>query len=203
MLHVYVMQLGDYQTNCYVAWQTDSKTCVVIDPGNDVEQIYEGLGIFDLKVGSILLTHGHFDHVGAVKELVAKTGCPVYMHKADYQMENRVMYPLAGEAFENLVFLEDGDTLSLSGLDIQVFHTPGHTPGSVCFLIENSLITGDTLFAGSCGRTDLPGGDWDTICRSLHKLSGMNKKYKVYPGHGEYSTIENELKSNPFLKGML
>ena len=200
MLHVYVMQLGTYQTNCYMAWWTDSETCVIIDPGDDVQQIYEGLDIFDLKVGSILLTHGHFDHVGAVKELVDQFDCPVYMHKADYEMQDKKMYPLAGEKLPKPVFIEQGDTLSLSGLEIKVFHTPGHTPGSVCFGFEDVLVTGDTLFASSVGRTDLPGGDWETLCASLRKLRGLEDPWKVYPGHGDRSTLEQEKKSNPFLK---
>ena len=200
MLHMYVMQLGTYQTNCYMAWESGSAGCVVIDPGDDAKQIYGGLDIFHLQVEAVLLTHGHFDHAGSVKKLVTKFSCPVYMHKTDYEMQDKMLYPLAGKKLHKLEFLEDGDTLSLAGLEIGVLHTPGHTPGSVCFRIEDCLITGDTLFAGSVGRTDLPGGDWETLCLSLGKLCQMDNKLKIYPGHGEYSDLEKEKKTNPYMK---
>ena len=203
MLHVYVMQLGTYQTNCYVVWSDSSDTCVVIDPGYDPEKILSEAERMHKHIEAILLTHGHFDHVGAVEKLALQTGCPVYIHKADYELQIPMLFPLTGKALPQRVFLEDGQTVSLAGLEMKVLHTPGHTPGSVCFQIEDCLITGDTLFAGSIGRTDFPGGDYDTICASLARLKMLKGKYDIFPGHGDATTLDEEKRYNPYLKGNL
>ena len=196
MLKVHAMALGAYQTNCYIIHDDASKSCCVIDPGYDADLILDKLEALGLTLEAILLTHGHFDHVGAVKELASETGCQVYIHPDDLSMPPMMT---AGPLYYTKTYAE-GTQLKLAGLDIAVLHTPGHTPGSVCLLIGDTMITGDTLFAGSCGRTDLPGGDWATIRTSLNRLAAIEANLWVLPGHGGTSQLRDEKKYNPYLK---
>lgn len=197
MLQTYAMALGDYRTNCYIVCDKGSKTCCIIDPGYDADAILDKLDSLGLKAEAILLTHGHFDHVGAVKELAAETGCKVYLHPADLTMPPMMT---AGKLYYTDTY-DEGDVLHLAGLTFTVLHTPGHTPGSVCLQCETSLFSGDTLFAGSCGRTDLPGGNWDAIASSLKRLSALEGNLWILPGHGSTSTLRDEKKYNPYLRG--
>ena len=196
MLKVYAMALGDYQTNCYIIHDESSKNCCVIDPGYDADFILEKLDSLGLTLEAILLTHGHFDHVGAVKELAAETQCAVYIHPEDLSMPPMMT---AGPLYYTKTYAE-GSQLKLAGLDIAVLHTPGHTPGSVCLLTDTAIFSGDTLFQGSCGRTDLPGGDWDTIVESLTRLGSLDKNYTVHPGHGMNTNLTFEKVYNPYMR---
>ena len=196
MLKVHAMALGAYQTNCYILHDEASKTCCVVDPGYEADAVLDKLDSLGLTLEAILLTHGHFDHVGAVKELAAETGCRVYIHPDDLTMPPMMT---AGPLYYTYTYAE-GTRLRLSGLDITVLHTPGHTPGSVCLLIGDTLISGDTLFAGSCGRTDLPGGDWNTIRTSLRRLASIEANLWVLPGHGGTSQLRDEKKYNPYMR---
>ena len=197
MLKVHAMALGAYQTNCYIIHDDTSTSCCVIDPGYTPEVVLDYLEAQELSVDAILLTHGHFDHVGGVKEIAAETGCKVYLCEADLSMPPMMT---AGKLYYTDTY-QDGDTLSLSGLSIRVLHTPGHTPGSVCLVVENSIFSGDTLFQRSSGRTDLPGGDWDTICASLKRLGALEGNYFVHPGHGGATTLAEERRFNPYIRG--
>ena len=196
MLNVHTLPLGDYQTNCYIIHEAASRTCCVIDPGYDGEQVLDKAEALGLRVESILLTHGHFDHVGAVREIAAETGCRVYLCADDLSMPPMMT---AGPLFYTHTYAE-GDRLRLAGLDIAVLHTPGHTPGSVCLLADTHIFSGDTLFAGSCGRTDLPGGSWATILKSLARLKALEGNFWVYPGHGNPTTLRDEKKYNPYMR---
>ena len=196
MLKTYALALGAYQTNCYIIHDEASKTCCVIDPGYDADIILDKLDSLGLSPEAILLTHGHFDHVGAVKELAAETGCQVYIHAADLSMPPMMT---AGPLYYTKTYAE-GTRLKLAGLDISVLHTPGHTPGSVCLLCGTSLFSGDTLFQGSCGRTDLPGGDWATILQSLKRLAAIEGNLWVFPGHGGSTTLRDEKRYNPYMR---
>ena len=187
------LPLGAYQTNCYIL-KNEGKA-LVIDPGYEPETILSHLRRENLTLEAILLTHGHFDHVGAVKKLAAQTQCKVYIHPAEDTMPAMLT---AGKLHYTHTY-DEGDVLELAGLTLRVFHTPGHTPGSVCLLCQDVLFSGDTLFAGSCGRTDLPGGDWATIQKSLKRLAGMEADFTVCPGHGEASTLSQEKATNPYL----
>ena len=197
MLKVHAMALGAYQTNCYIIHDDTSTSCCVIDPGYTPQVVLDYLEKQQLSVDAILLTHGHFDHVGGVKEIAAETGCKVYLCEDDLSMPPMMT---AGKLFYTDTY-RDGDVLSLSGLSIRVLHTPGHTPGSVCLVVENSIFSGDTLFQRSCGRTDLPGGDWDTICASLKRLGALEGNYFVHPGHGGATTLAEERRFNPYIRG--
>ena len=199
MLNIYTMPLGAYQTNCYLLWEDGSGTCVVIDPGYAPEEVIYRAKKLGKEIQAILLSHGHFDHVGAVRQLVADTDCQVYLCAEDLSMPEQMT---AGPLCYTNTYKE-GDTLQLAGATFHVIHTPGHTPGSVCIFCEDNMFSGDTLFAGSCGRTDLPGGDWPSILQSLKRLAGLTKNYTIYPGHGESTTLEAEKKYNPYLKGLL
>ena len=195
MLKLHTLALGNYQTNCYIVHEEDAKTCIIIDPGFQAEDILRELQGLELTLEAILLTHGHFDHVGAVKTLAAETDCRVYLHRDELTLpENFTAGPLFyTDLYEN-------STLSLAGLSFRVLHTPGHTPGSVCLTCEKHLFSGDTLFAGSCGRTDLPGGDWTAIRKSLLRLRELEGEFAVHPGHGESTTLALERQYNPYMQ---
>ena len=196
MLTLHTLPLGAYQTNCYILHQEDSSSCVVIDPGYTPEVILDFLSGKGLKLEAILLTHGHFDHVGAVRDLAAETGCKVYLNPDDLSMPPRMT---AGPLYYTDTY-SDGDTLSPAGIPFQVLSTPGHTPGSVCLIAENYLFSGDTLFAGSRGRTDLPGGSTRAIRESLRRLAALPQDYSVHPGHGESTTLAWEKQYNPYMR---
>jgi glyoxylase-like metal-dependent hydrolase (beta-lactamase superfamily II) len=203
MLNIYTLPLGDYQTNTYIV-TGNSKSCAVIDPGFEPKAILDKVAQLGLSVDAVLLTHGHFDHVGGVESIVRTTGCELWMHEGDWSQPNdpmsRYFYPIGNCDFTNVSFCEDGQQIHAGGLDFTVCATPGHTPGSVCYLCGDALFSGDTLFALSCGRTDLPGGDWDAIQDSLARLARLNGDLNVYSGHGEASTLERERKFNPYMR---
>lgn len=204
MIQVKTLPLGDYQTNCYIVYPENAKACAIIDPGYQPAVILDKVRALGLTVDAILLTHGHFDHVGGVEELVKATNCKLWMAQSDYTQfknpENDFYYPLHDCDFTEVWFCEDQEEISAGGLTFTVFATPGHTNGSVCYACEDALFSGDTLFAGSCGRTDLPGGDWNTIKRSLERLAELEKDYTVYPGHGPATTLAEEKKYNPYMR---
>ena len=185
--------LGLYQTNCYILAEGDR--CLVIDPGDEAEKLLALLRRQSLTVEAVLLTHGHFDHVGAVKTLAAETDCQVFLHEEELTLPAAMT---AGKLYYT-DFYKEGDRLTLAGMTFEVLHTPGHTPGSLCLRFGQHLFSGDTLFAGSCGRTDFPGSSPAAMVRSLSRLSKLEDDLKVYPGHGEDTTIGEEKRYNPYL----
>ena len=196
MVNIRTLPLGAYQTNCYLVWGEDSQTCVVIDPGYNPEIVLAEAKLLGKEIAAILLTHGHFDHVGGVKELAAETDCKVYLCPEDLAMPPQMT---AGPLYYTDTYGE-GDFVEVAGLTFKVLHTPGHTPGSVCLACENALFSGDTLFWGSCGRTDLPGGNWATIQKSLKRLADLSGDYDVYPGHGDATKLSFERNFNPYMQ---
>ena len=196
MLKIEMMNLGIYWVNCYIIRDESSTGCCVIDPGGSPQKVLSYLSGNGLTLDAILLTHGHFDHVGGVKALAQATGCPVYLCREDLAMPPDMT---AGELYYTHTYGE-GDVLELSGLTLRVMHTPGHTPGSVCLLVENAIFSGDTLFAGSCGRTDLPGGDQATLSASLGRLRALEGEYRVFPGHNKSTLLSREKEYNPYMR---
>ena len=204
MLNTVTMPLGAYQTNCYILWGQDSDRCVVIDPGFQPETVLAKVNSLGKRVEAILLTHGHFDHVGAVEAIVRATGCRLWMTREDYTQpasrESDFFYPIHDCDFTEVDFCQEGQTIQAAGLTFTVLHTPGHTRGSVCYVCRDQIFSGDTLFQGSCGRTDLPGGDWNTIVCSLKRLAAIDGDYTVHPGHGPSTTLAEEKKYNPYMQ---
>ena len=199
MLNIHTLTLGAYGTNCYIVHDSASETCCVIDPGYTPEKVLSEVDALGLTVEAILLTHGHFDHVGGVKEIAAETGCDVYLCADELTMPPQMT---AGQLYYTKTYGE-GDTLHLAGLTISVIRTPGHTPGSVCLLIDDAMFSGDTLFAGSYGRTDFPTGSGRQIAESVRRLlSTLPDDTMVYPGHMDTTTIGFEKKYNPLSGAM-
>ena len=207
MINIDILPLGSYQTNCYIVWEEGSAGCAVIDPGYEPQTILDHLNKHGLTLDAILLTHGHFDHVGAVEALVKATGCKLWMNQSDYTQfrtaENDLFFPIHDCDFTEVWFCEDGERIQAGELNFLVLETPGHTWGSVCYLCQDAMFCGDTLFAGSCGRTDLPGGDRDRLVSSLERLSEMDTDYRVFPGHGGSTTLKREQQTNPYMRGYL
>lgn len=199
--------VGMIQANCYLVGDAKTGEGVVIDPGGDVPVILRALEAHKLKPVAILATHGHFDHVEGLAGLKRATNAPILVHKSDMPLIQGMT--TQGQLFGIRVeaapppdrFLEDGDTLPVGGLTLQVLHTPGHSPGSVCFLVDRSVFVGDLLFAGSIGRTDLQGGDYDTLIRSVQqKIFTLPADTTVYPGHGPATSVGVEKRTNPFFR---
>ena len=199
-MQVKVLQVGPIGTNCYLLEDEKAHVAAVIDPGDEAGRILQVIKDDGVDVKYILLTHGHYDHTTAVPELhQALPQAEIYIHKADANGAGSQLFPLAGH-IPDLKFYDEGDALTLGELTIQVLHTPGHSKGSVTLKVGDVLFCGDTLFAGSCGRTDLAGGSYAEIMASLKKLGQLPGDYHVCPGHDVTSTLERERRSNPFLR---
>ncbi|RLF58450.1 MAG: MBL fold metallo-hydrolase [Thermoplasmata archaeon] len=183
--------VGPYQANCYILGCKETMEGLVIDPGDEVFRIVKVITETGLKIRSILITHGHIDHVGGAAELKRITGAAVYIHPLDS----------AGLGFSSDGQVNEGDTVRLGTYSIKVIHTPGHSPGGVCYLAPGAIFTGDTLFAGSIGRTDFPGGDYRQLIQGVKsKLFTLDDELLVYPGHGPPTTIATEKATNPFFR---
>lgn len=202
--------LGMVGTNCYILHKPDSKEAILIDPGDQAEQIKSYIEKEELRVVAILLTHGHFDHIMAVNELIMAYHVKVYAHReekallgdASLNCSEQIRRPYIVDLQETL---EDEAQLSFAGFEIKVLYTPGHTKGCVCYYFpkEQVLFSGDTIFRESVGRTDLPTGNEATLLQSIQdKLLILDDVTKVYPGHGESTTIGYEKKYNPFFRGL-
>ena len=199
-MKVNVMQVGPIGTNCYILKDETTGKAAVIDPGDEAERILAALKEDGAEVTHILLTHGHYDHTTAVPELEkALPQAAIYIHHADANGAGSQLFPLAGQVAD-LKYYNEGDTLTLGSLTIHVLHTPGHSKGSVTLQVGDVLFTGDTLYWGSCGRTDLRGGSYDEIMSSLNRQGQLEGDFHVCPGHDRTSTLERERQYNPFLR---
>jgi glyoxylase-like metal-dependent hydrolase (beta-lactamase superfamily II) len=202
-------------TNCYVLAPERGGPAVVVDAPPDPEGIGQLLRAHDLTPVALLLTHAHIDHLGGAGSVARSHGVTAYLHPDDGWLAESpedqlrslfgMVPPGDYEPPERYVDLADGQDLEMAGVDVRVLHTPGHTPGHCCFLLESDgiLLSGDQLFAGSVGRTDLPGGDWDTLLTSMkEQVLSLDDEIEVLPGHGPATTIGRERRTNPFLQGL-
>ena len=207
-MKVYPLILGPVQTTCYII--SDNQKAVVVDPAANANQIIHYLGSKKLELEAILLTHGHFDHIGAVNELATKYQVPIYAHKKEKEYFENPDVNLSPMIYERLIlnpdfdyrFVTDGDIIECLDTHVKPLHVPGHTTGSLCYYFESEdlVFTGDTLFKQSIGRTDFIYGNHEQLVTGIHrKLLSLPGNTLVYPGHGECTTIEEEAKGNPFL----
>ena len=198
-MNIKTLPVGQLETNCYVVVNEQRLECVVIDPGDESNTILDYIEENKLKCCAILLTHGHYDHVGAVMEIMEQTGCEMYINPRDEGYEPG----MSGMKFkkpEGGKYYDEGDVITAAGFEFKVIATPGHTPGGVCLICGNALFTGDTLFRGSCGRTDLPGGSMRMEMASLKRLCTLPGDYEIYPGHMDSSTLERERRFNHYCR---
>ena len=205
-MKVHMLSLGPLGANCYIL-ETDQKNAVAVDIGGDPEILLRLLRQQGLQLDRILLTHGHYDHMGGVARVQQETGAPVYIHGDDLGMltdpVQSLATPMGMQGFEPVPdgkLLTDGAKIRLDDLELTVLHTPGHTPGSVCYLGNGLLFSGDTLFRQSIGRTDFPGGSMPQMRKSLTRLNVLSGDLLIYPGHNGASTLEYEKEHNPYLR---
>lgn len=201
------LEVGPIMANCYIVGCEETGEAVVIDPGDDTDRILQRLASKKLTVTYLINTHGHFDHVGGNRQMKAATDAPLLIHEGDAPMLNRLASDASmfGLSAENSPApdrtLADGDTIAFGNHTLTVLHTPGHSPGGIALHGNGCVFVGDTLFSGSIGRTDLPGGDYDTLIRSVReKLFTLPDDTRVFCGHGPETTIGREKRHNPFFR---
>lgn len=207
MFYVNQHKVGSIRTNCYIVTDRATKKSVIIDPGDNSNGLYRNIkkiGFDNIKY--ILLTHGHFDHIMRADEYRKITGAKIVINKneADFTKNkdlnlSYLFTDYGMEPFEADVFLGDGDTIEIGETKIKMLHTPGHTKGGACYIIGDCIFSGDTLMRETVGRTDLITGDYNDIIASVRKLADIRENYKVYPGHGESTTLDYERENNPYL----
>lgn len=195
---------GIYQVNTYVVYKEGRPDCVVIDPGDDAYNIIDVLNTNNLKASYIFLTHGHFDHIGAVAQLREKYNSKVGIYPADNDMlinedaHGIAPQPLILSSRPAEMLFHDGEKIEAAGLEFTILHTPGHTAGSVCIICDNVIFSGDTIFAGSIGRTDFEESNHSDMLKSLEIIKNLPGDYIILPGHGPQTTLRQERLSNPF-----
>jgi len=198
--------VGPFASNCYIVGSESNKKGMIIDPGDEVEVILRNIKDLELEIRSIVLTHGHIDHIGALKEVKEATGAEVAIHTDEAKsLQRQALSTLLGLSYPTPPppdrLLQGEDSIDIGDLHFLVLHTPGHSPGGICLLGEGVVFSGDTLFNFGIGRTDLPGGSYSQLMNSIHtKLMVLPDNTTVYPGHGPETTIGIERRGNPFLQ---
>lgn len=192
------LPVGQLEANCYIVTDEGTLECAVIDPGDESNTILDYIEDNKLKPVVIMLTHGHYDHTGAAETVSEETGAPIWINKADVQTERLSDYKYF--APEGTKFYSDGNIIEVGSLKFRVMETPGHSPGSVTLRCEDALFTGDTLFRGSCGRTDFDGGDINALMASLRRLADIPGDLEVYPGHMDPTMLSKERATNYYMR---
>ena len=205
MIRTLTLPVGPLQTNCYIVWKDDTKNCIVIDPGAEGDKILLECARLRLTIKYVFLTHGHVDHIGAARFIAESTGAETFAHSGDAMLFKTatVQAPLFGmkpfKAPKITKYVEDGEEINLDGILFRVAHTPGHSPGSISLITDGATFVGDLIFMDSIGRTDLPGGSFDTLIRSVEeKIFTLPDETVIYPGHGMDTTVGREKRMNPF-----
>ncbi len=205
-MQIITLPVGGYQANCYVVYD-HTLQAFIVDPGAEADRILRAVESFHLKVKHVLLTHHHFDHIAAADAVLRQTGATLCMMEPDaiaLPDPSRTMWAMAGVdgpcPLKADRLLHDGDTLTVGDMTIEVLHTPGHTPGSCCYLVGDTMFSGDTLFENSIGRVDFTGGSPRDMILSLRKLAALPDDYTVYAGHGDATTLNREKINNPYMR---
>ncbi|MCK8059031.1 MULTISPECIES: MBL fold metallo-hydrolase [unclassified Fusibacter] len=205
-MRVKTLAVGLLEANAHILWDPTSKEAVVVDCGGDADRIEAFLATKELKAKYIVLTHGHVDHIAGASDLKRLTGAQIVIHEQDAEMTEDPhknasrQFPIPPVSFKADVLVKDADILMLGEAELKIVHTPGHTKGGICIVAGEYIATGDTLFKGSIGRTDLYGGDMNALRKSLVKLADLPHRLIVLSGHGGQSTIRDEVRSNPYMR---
>jgi glyoxylase-like metal-dependent hydrolase (beta-lactamase superfamily II) len=193
------------EANCYILYNPDKREGLIIDPGAEGSHLIKFIKQEKISINYIVNTHGHPDHIGANRKIKEHTNAPILIHQYDAPMLAKsgsvlsFIFPLESSSPAADTFIKDGDLIECAGMKLKVLHTPGHTPGGISLLIDDSIFTGDTLFSGSIGRSDLPGGSQEVLLNSIKKILSLDENLIIYPGHGPSTTVRQELHSNPFI----
>lgn len=195
------MEVGQLSTNCYVVTDENSLECAIIDPGAESGRILNYIEENSLKPVCIMLTHGHFDHTTGVDVIQSEKDIPVYINKKDVLETGHASLKFSVRPF--LRYYGEGDEVRVGSLVFRVMETPGHSEGSVALVCEDAIFSGDTLFRGSCGRTDFEGGDMNAMLASLRRLAELEGDYEVFPGHADATSLDRERRFNPYVRAAL
>lgn len=200
-----IFTVGPMEANCYILYNPDKRAGLIIDPGAEGSHLIKFIKQEKISINYIVNTHGHPDHIGANRKIKEHTNAPILIHQYDAPMLAKsgsvlsLIFPLESSSPLADTFIKDGDLIECAGMKLKVLHTPGHTPGGISLLIDDSIFTGDTLFSGSIGRSDLPGGSPQVLLNSIKKILSLDENLIIYPGHGPSTTVRQELHSNPFI----
>lgn len=200
-----IFTVGPMEANCYILYNPDKKEGLIIDPGAEGSRLIKFIKQEKICINYIINTHGHPDHIGANRQIKEYTNAPILIHEYDAPMLTRsgsvlsLIFPLESSSPAADTFVKDGDLIECAGMKLKVLHTPGHTPGGISLLLDDAIFTGDTLFSGSVGRFDLPGGSEEVLLNSIKKILSLDENLIIYPGHGPSTTVSEELRSNPFI----
>jgi len=200
-----IFTVGPMEANCYILYNPDKKEGLIIDPGAEGARLIKFIEQEKISIKYIINTHGHPDHIGANRRIKEYTNAPILIHQYDAPMLTKsetllpLIFPLEFSSPPADTFIKDGDLIECAGMRLKVLHTPGHTPGGISLLLDDSIFTGDTLFSGSVGRFDLPGGSEEVLLNSINKILSLDENLIIYPGHGPSTTVGEELRSNPFI----
>ncbi|NIM03735.1 MBL fold metallo-hydrolase [bacterium] len=202
---VKIFTVGPMEANCYIVYDPDKREGLIIDPGAEGSRLIKFIRQKNISINYIVNTHGHPDHVGANRKIKEYTNAPILIHPYDAPLlakSNSILpliFPMESSSPAADTFIKDGDVIECGEMKLKVLHTPGHTPGGISLLLDDSIFTGDTLFSGSIGRFDLPGGSEEVLLNSIKKILSLGENLIIYPGHGPSTTVSQELHSNPFI----